>query len=80
MLKIILLSFIFIMLMVAAMAVGVILSNKPIKGSCGGIQALGLGDGCDICGGDEDLCEKENQRLANEPATQSGTFYDAAKK
>ena len=57
-----LLSFFFIAIMVGAMAVGVIFSNKPIKGSCGGIQALGMGGDCDICGGDTNKCEEENRR------------------
>ena len=32
------------------MSIGVIFSNKPIKGSCGGLQSLGLKGKCDICG------------------------------
>ena len=54
----------FLLLVVAAMAVGVIFSDKPIKGSCGGIQALGLGGECEICGGDMDKCDEENDRVA----------------
>lgn len=40
--------------MIAAMAIGVILSDKPLKGSCGGINSLGLKDNCPICGWTDD--------------------------
>lgn len=48
------------LLIMAGMAVGVIFSNKPIKGSCGGVgAALGKKNyNCDICGGDPDKCEE----------------------
>lgn len=45
----------------AAMAVGVILANKPLKGSCGGLNALGMKSNCEVCGGDDDECDRRNR-------------------
>ena len=40
-------SFIIIGLAVAAMAIGVIVSNRRIQGSCGGLGAVGIERACD---------------------------------
>jgi hypothetical protein len=69
----------FLLIVVAAMAVGVIFANKPIKGSCGGIQALGLGGDCDICGGDVDKCDEENERTASSVSNVKPVSYNADK-
>ena len=41
----------------AAMAVGVIFGRAPIKGSCGGLGAVGIDQECKICGGDPQRCD-----------------------
>lgn len=54
----ILLSIGLVCLLFAAMAIGVMLGRQPIKGSCGGMSALGLKGDCEICGGDRAKCEE----------------------
>ena len=45
-----LISFAVIALAVAAMAVGVIVSNRRLQGICGGLGAIdGLQSACDVC-------------------------------
>ncbi len=77
-----LLTLVFLLCVVAAMAVGVIFSSRPIKGSCGGIQALGLGGKCEICGDDMEKCEEESARRATmaDPfdSTSQVDYYNAA--
>ena len=50
-------AFILMTVLVSLMAIGVILGREPIKGSCGGMKALGLEMECEICGGDLDKCD-----------------------
>lgn len=76
------LAFGLLLLVMAGMAVGLILRGQPIKGSCGGISALGMGAACDICGGDAAKCEKEegsdNKAVLPENAPPAKLFYDAS--
>ena len=48
-------------LVVAGMAIGVIMGRDAIKGSCGGIGALGMDTACEICGGDPRRCDEETR-------------------
>ncbi len=50
------------LLLVTAMAVGVIFKGKPISGSCGGMSALGMDVACDVCGGDKSKCDSEIEK------------------
>ncbi len=59
-----LLAMLVFILVVAGMAVGVIFSNKPIKGSCGGMSAIGIDSNCDICGGNLRVCEEKTRNRA----------------
>lgn len=68
-------SFLVLACVMTAMAVGVIFANKPIKGSCGGISALGMGTSCEICGGDTQKCEKESK--TNQQSNRAALAYDA---
>lgn len=59
MLTTILLTVVLFGILFAGMAIGVILSNKPVKGSCGGLGAVGLAGECEICGGDRARCREQ---------------------
>lgn len=45
-----------------AMAIGVLVANKPLKGSCGGIAAMMGNKECELCGGSPQKCEEERQQ------------------
>lgn len=63
-------------LVMAAMAVGVMMGRGPIKGSCGGMGALGIDTACDICGGDPQRCDEET-RDGDEGKKNPGLYYPA---
>ncbi len=54
-------SVVVIGLVMAAMAVGVLAGRAPIKGSCGGLGALGIDGACEICGGDPRRCDEQTR-------------------
>lgn len=56
-----LISVLVVGLVMAGMAVGVIMGRSPIKGSCGGMGALGVDTACDLCGGNPQLCDEETR-------------------
>lgn len=79
MITVILMAFGFMLFIVIAMAVGVLLGRKPISGSCGGLSAIGMKSACDVCGGNDEVCEKEKLKkraVANENT--QGLTYNAA--
>ena len=59
-------AFVLMVILVTMMAVGVIWGREPIKGSCGGMKALGLEMECEICGGDLDKCDPASATSAPE--------------
>lgn len=59
------LAFLVMVALLAAMAIGVILGCKPISGSCGGMKALGLDVECEICGGNPELCDSTADEVPN---------------
>lgn len=63
-----LVAFVVFAALFAAMAVGVIVSNKPLKGSCGGLNALGMKKNCAVCGGDDDECDRRKRESRGDPA------------
>jgi hypothetical protein len=67
-------AFLFFLVMVLAMSVGVILAKKPIKGSCGGLNAIGMKDSCAICGDADDKAKNMAASLKGK----DGLFYNAA--
>lgn len=55
------LTFAVLLLIITAMSVGVLMGRKPIAGSCGGMSAIGMDTVCDICGGDPNKCDEEQE-------------------
>jgi hypothetical protein len=73
-----LISMLVVALVMAGMAVGVMAGRKPIKGSCGGMGALGIDTSCEICGGDPKRCDEET-RGGEAGRSEPGRYYPADK-
>ncbi len=73
------LALVIVMLLVAGMSIGVIMGRKPISGTCGGIGAMGISQSCDICGGNPQKCDEENDRVSGEGQSTDELTYDASK-
>ena len=73
------LTIIIVGLLIAGMSIGVILQKKPIKGTCGGLSALGMDTDCDICGGDRSKCDEENNSPDTDKNDLDKLAYDATK-
>lgn len=71
-------SMLVICLVMVAMAVGVMTGRGPIKGSCGGMGALGIDTACDICGGNPKRCDEET-RDGEVGKSNPGVYYSADK-
>lgn len=71
-----LISAVVIGIVIAAMAVGVMAGRSPIKGSCGGMGALGIDTACEICGGDPARCDEET-RDGEVGRNEPGLYYPA---
>ena len=54
-----LIIFLILMLIIAAMSVGVLFGKKPITGSCGGLSTLEPGRECELCGGNPSKCVEQ---------------------
>ena len=77
------LAFIVVLLVITGMALGAIVQNKPLKGSCGGLNTIGMKKDCDICGGNDDECEKEQERQRQAALAKTAAAdlaYDATSK
>jgi hypothetical protein len=77
MLSTFLVVFVFMVIVVGIMAVGVVFGRKPISGSCGGMASIGMESECDVCGGDKTKCDKESKLAAQK--TVDHLSYDATK-
>jgi hypothetical protein len=56
-----------LMLVFVLMGVGLIVRNRPIKGTCASLSDVGLKESCEICGGDQTKCENKDKPRSHTP-------------
>lgn len=61
------LTFVFFILVVLAMAIGYLIQRKTISGSCGGLGAIGIEKACDC----PEPCDRRKARMARQEARQA---------
>ena len=71
-----LLSFAILLAIMTIMAVGVLRGREPISGTCGGLNRVGIGGACEICGGDTNKCDEYNEDEPDQNSQEN--FYDAS--
>ena len=72
------LAFLIMALVTAAMAIGALAGRGPLRGSCGGIAALGIEGRCAICGDDWRRRDECGTVPVSERGADAGAdFYDA---
>ncbi len=60
--EVFILTFVLLLIVVGAMAIGYIVQRKTIAGSCGGLDALGIEKACDC----DKPCERRLERMRKE--------------
>lgn len=63
MIQTVVIAFVVFLLVVVGMAVGVIVSNRRIAGSCGGLGAIEGLDSCGVCGKDFTEAKRSGELL-----------------
>jgi len=69
------LTFLFFLLIISAMSVGVMFGRKPIQGTCGGLNTSGS---CEICGGIPEKCPEQQSGTSSN--TKDSTVRDGSEK
>ena len=72
-------TFLFFLLIIIVMAVGVMRGRDPISGTCGGLNQIGEGGGCELCGGDPAACRELDPMAEPLPRSKKPAFVDASK-